>query len=89
MSIVSRLRLVCSLSSPLSLSLGLLRGFIALVEQAVDQLYYLRIDTIFRIATSLLVDADDARRDPAPRPMGGLANPIGARLLAIYNELLE
>jgi hypothetical protein len=92
---VSRLRLVSSPSSPLSLSLGLLTTSVGLVEQVADQLYYLRIGTIFRFATSFLVDADDARRDPTPRPMGGLAHPTstaGARSIprrAVDNDPLE
>lgn len=37
---------------------------IALVELVASQLYYFRIDTILRIATEVLVDANDARRIP-------------------------
>lgn len=37
---------------------------IAFVDRVADQLYYFRIDTIFRIAATFLVDANDARRDP-------------------------
>jgi len=73
----------------------LLTTSVGLVEQVADQLYYLRIGTIFRFATSFLVDADDARRDPTPRPMGGLAHPTstaGARSIprrAVDNDPLE
>jgi len=52
----------------------MLAASIALVEQVVDQLSHFRFDTIFRIAASILVDANEARRDYT-RPMGGLANP--------------
>lgn len=80
---------VFSRSSPLSLSLGLLRVSFTLAEQVFDlleqvfdeleqviiQLSYLRVDTILRIFTSPFIDANDARRD-INHPTGGPASPI-------------